>query len=141
MKRISSELLDRAHGYMGVWVQTENWDDLAVMLMEGDTELAAHHLVGAGAIDSKRCYLDAIEVEQAIELLAKRFRRLTQKQQSKRYDAVFKGCLIADCQDCNHVSFVHSGNEALYPEVKTACWSCKSTNIEVYRWGEKKKTG
>lgn len=146
MKRLTEKMIEAAHEYMQQWVQEENWDDLAVMLMEGDTEMAAHHMCGTGAINSKNIkkygaesYPEiAYECERTIETLSKRFRKLSRKAQSKRYDEVFKDCLIASCRDCNHVSFVHSGNEKLYPEVKEACWECDSVNILVYRWGEKR---
>lgn len=137
MKRITQDMYEQAHEYMQGWVQEEKWDDLAVMLMEGDTELAAHHLVESGGIDSKNCYEDAKELEQAIELMAKRFRKLGNRARGNRYDSVFKGCLVASCNECNAVSFVHSGNEDLYLEVKTNCFECQSTNIEVSRWGDK----
>jgi hypothetical protein len=132
--KITAALKDEAHEYMQRWVKEDEWCDLAVMLMEGATDLAAHHLVQCGAINSKNCYEDARDIEFAIEVLACRIKGLSKGKQNKRYDAVFEGCLVVSCNDCNHVSFVHSGNEKLYPEVEKQCWSCDSTNIETKRW-------
>lgn len=135
LKRINSDFANEAMEYMKRWDQSdEYWDDLSVMIMEGDDELAAYHLCTAGAINSRNCYPEFKQVEQAIELMAKRFGKLSHKQQRARYDGVFNGCLVCSCNECNHVSFVHSGNEELYPEVKEKCWSCKSSDIEVKRW-------
>lgn len=128
------DLIDKAHEYMKQWIDSENWCDLSVMLEhQGDTILAAYTLCNAGAIDSTRCVDEAKEIEKFIEKLARGFRKLPKKKQSKQYHETFKTCFIADCQDCNHVSFVDDGNEELYESLKTECWQCKSTNIETKR--------
>lgn len=140
MKRVklTEELINEAHNYMEQWVDSDQWSDLAVILNEGDTELAADHLVSAGAIDSKLCYEWAQKIEKVIERLAKDFRKLSYKKQQERYDSVFKNTFVASCHDCNHVSFVNDGNETIYPEVKEKCWECSSKNIETYYWNDKK---
>lgn len=140
MKRITSSQLENAHEYMKQWIDSESWSDLSVALEhEGDTLYAADLLVNAGAIGSENLKrsesmcADAYECERTIEELARRFRKGTQRQQLNHVKRTFKDCFISECHDCNHVSFVADQNEDLYPELKTECWECGSTNIETKR--------
>lgn len=135
--RINNELQDDVLEYLRRWINTETWDDLAVMIDRGDVELASKHMLNTGAIDPDYCDPENKKIETAIVVLGKRFSKLSHKAQMKRYDAVFKKCFIARCNECNHVSFLDCGNENLYPEVKTECWGCRSKDIETYYWGEK----
>lgn len=134
MKRITIAQVEKAHEYMEQWIDEEQWQELAVFLDEGDTELAADYLVSAGAIDSDNCYEHAKPIEQVIERLAKDFRKLSAKKQQKRIDAALQNTFVSSCNDCNHVSFVPDGNEELYPELKTQCWECGSKDVETYFW-------
>lgn len=138
--RVTNEMVEQAHEYMEQWIDHENWTDLNVALNhEGDTIYAAYLLVSAGAINSKSIkkfgaefYPDtAYECERIIEELARRFEKGTSGQQLKHVKRTFKNCFVASCNECNHVSFLADGNEQLYPETKTECWECQSTNIET----------
>lgn len=138
--RITNEMVEDAHEYMSQWIDQGNWTDINVALdHEGDTIYAAYLLVSAGAINSKsikqfgaEMYPEtAYECEKTIEELARRFKRGTNRQQLKHVKRTFKNCFVASCNDCNCVSFLADGNEELYPEVKTECWQCHSTNIET----------
>lgn len=136
--RITQDKLENAVEYMKNWIDSENWSDLNVCLNhQGDDLYAAELLVSSGAIDSKtqKQYgeLGNYENELVIETLAKQFRKMSRKKQSKHIENTFKTCFIASCEDCNHVSFVDDGNEDLYPELKTECWECKSKNIKTRR--------
>ena len=138
--KINDELLNKAHEYLDNWSQrNEDWTDLAMMLDEGDTEMAADHMLGTGAVDSTNQSLDPehAKIEAVIEQLGKAFRKLSRKTQLKRYDEVFKNCHLYSCDDCNHVSFVNNGNEKLYQKELKECWSCSSKNIEHKVWGDK----
>lgn len=137
---LSNEQIEMAHEYMLQWVDNENWTDLNVCLNHtGDTIYAAYLLVNSGAINSSAIrefgaenYKEtALESEIIIEELAKRFNRGSKKVQLKHINTNFKNCYIFTCKDCNHVSFVADGNETLYPELKTECWSCHSKNIKT----------
>lgn len=136
-KVIDSEMNEEAMEYMKQWINEEAWDDFKIMYDSGDHELFADALVNAGAIDSDYCYSQYTEIERYIEQLAERFRKLSLRTRNKRYDEAFEGTFVASCKDCNAVSFVHSGNEQLYPELKTECWECGSKNIETYCWTKK----
>lgn len=140
MKRLTSKRIDMAYEYMRQWVDQENWTDINVALEhEGDVIYAAYLLVSAGAINSANIkkygaetFEDtAYEAERVIETLAKGFRKSTIKQQNNHINRTFKNTFISSCNDCNNVSFLADGNEELYPELKTQCWSCKSCNIET----------
>ena len=117
--------------YMNQWINQETWDDFAVMSKSGDIELYADALCRSGAINSENCYDWAKSLEQDIESLAKNWRKLSRKTQLKRIDKCFSDSINIECDECNHVSFVHSGNEQLYPEVLTKCWECGSTKINI----------
>lgn len=138
--RITSEMFEDAHDYMKQhWTNDPDvWDDFTAIEVYGDTELLAHYLVQAGAINSKLCYEDAKPVEKIVEELARRFRKLSKKARDKRIDKAFENCFISSCNDCNAVQFLYDGNEQLYSEVKTECWECSSNNIETYYWKDKK---
>lgn len=136
MKNIQDEEIFE---YLSQWVQEDYWCDLAIMIEEGDLELAAESLLGSGAIDSKQDFLDpnCAVIEKEIEKLGRKFRKLSKKEQSKRYNAVFKGTHLFECEDCNHVSFVKYGNEELYKDELTECWSCGSKNVKHTKWSDK----
>ena len=123
--------------YMERWVNHDDFDDFAIMFNGGDVELFASALVSAGAICSSNCCPEAKQIEKRIEVLSKRFRRLSQKEIKKRYDAVFNGVFISHCQKCDHVYFLNDGNEEIYPELKTRCWECKGSNMKTSVWGKK----
>jgi len=129
MKFTEQDALD----YMEKWIDSDQWQDITIMYDYSETEMLAEYLVSAGAINSKLCYEHDKEIEQYIEKMAKKFKKLSNKKQQKYYNTLFKDTLIIDCQDCNHVSFINNGNEELYPEVKEHCWSCKSKNIKTQR--------
>lgn len=120
---------DEVSDYIAQWINQETWCDLRVALDSGDLEVASDMICNSGAIDSRNCFEHARETELKIEGIAKKFRKLPVKSQTKRYAKVFKETLIIDCADCNHHSFVADKNEELYPELKTQCWECGSKNI------------
>jgi predicted Zn-ribbon and HTH transcriptional regulator len=131
--------------YMSNWIDTEDWDDMQCMVNAAIVgcpdalEHMADHLIGTGAIDSRYCYEYARTLEQDVELLAKRFSKLSKKRRDLCFDRIFDEVLFISCEDCNHCSFVHDRNEELYPEVMKKCWSCESENIEVNRHAAKNK--
>lgn len=141
MKQLTLEQIEQAHEYMvDHWITGDaSWSDFAIADQAGDTEMLAHMLVSAGAINSNICYEWAKSVEQVVEHLAKNFRKLNQKERRERYNEAFKDCLIVQCEDCNRVSCVHSGNERIYPELLKQCWECKSENIQTQKGLEQKR--
>lgn len=145
-KRIKNEV-DDIIGYIDNWVNKEDWDALqcilnaAIVGCPDALEYAADYICNTGAIDSKSCYEYARTLEQDIELLAARYRKLSKKRKDLVYDRVFDEVLMVDCQDCNHVCFVHDGNETIYPEVRHNCWQCKSENLDIRRYKSKLDTG
>lgn len=147
MKRKLQNEIDDIIGYMDQWNDTDRWDALqcilnaAIVGCPDALEYAADYLMSTGSIDSRNCYEDSKTLEQDIELLAKMYRKLSKKRKDLVYDRIFDEVLTVECQDCNHVSFVHDGNEKLYPEVRHNCWMCKSENLDVRRFKSKLNTG
>lgn len=141
-KRIQNEA-DEILSYMSRWIREEDWDAMQCMANAASVGCPdamgymADYICGTGAIDSKHCYEDSKTIEQDIELLAKRFRKLSKKRRDLCYDRIFNGVLFVDCQVCNHVCFVHDGNEELYPEVTQKCWECKAEHLVVKRYKAK----
>jgi len=131
--------------YMSQWIKEDEWDDMqcmanaAIVGCPDALEHMADHLAGTGCIDSKSCYEYARTLEQDIELLAKRYRKLSKKRKDLVYDRIFDEVLFIDCKECNHVSFVHDGNEEIYPELRHKCWECKAEHIEIHRYKAKNK--
>lgn len=122
---------DEVMSYLKQWVKEDEWDDLNVIINEGDTDLAAYHVYSSGCINHKVCYPDCKQVEKRIQLLHDRFNKLSNKTKNARYAQVFKDAIIITCYDCDHHSFMTDGNETLYPEVLKECWDCQSKNIEI----------
>jgi GTP-binding protein EngB required for normal cell division len=129
VKPTESEVLD----YISRWVRDDGWCDLSIAVMNGETEIAAHMIVQTGCIHPDKCYDWAKPFEKEVVRYANKFNKLSRKTRSKMYNELFKDVFISSCDDCNHVSFVHSENEELYDELKTECWECKSKNIETRR--------
>lgn len=137
--KLTDEKIEQAMKYMEMWRHQEEWTDINAALDNGDDLYAAYLLCNSGAIDSNNIKKNgaeffketAHETELIIEELNRRYNKLSSKKQSKHVTELFKNCFISDCKKCNHVSFLDSGNEELYPEVKTVCWNCKSKNIET----------
>lgn len=146
MKNKLQNDVDDIISYIEQWNNTEDWDAMQCMLNAAVVgcpdalEHAADYIVGTGAINSETCYPHAKSLEQDVELLAKRYRKLSKKRKDLVYDRIFDGVLMVDCQDCNHVCFVHDGNEEIYPEVRHKCWSCKSENLNSRRYKSKLDT-
>lgn len=124
--------------YIAQWIDDENWDDLKVIIDACEMgcpkalEYAADHIVGTGAIDSAVCFESGKSLEKDIEALAKKFRKMPKKVRDNTYNEIFRGTVVIDCDECNHHSFVHSGNEKLYPELLKECWNCKSKDIGIH---------
>ena len=132
--------------YMEQWNNDEQWDAIqcmanaAIVGCPDALEYMANHLMGTGAINSENCYPHAKSFEQDIELLAKTYRKFSKKRKDLVYDRIFDGVLMVDCQECNHVSFVHDGNEKIYPDVTLKCWSCNEEHVLVKRYKSTKDT-
>ena len=145
MKNRLQNDVDEIIGYMSNWINQEDWDDMqcmanaAIVGCPDALEYMADHLMGTGAIDSRHCYEYARTLEQDVELLAKRFRKLSKKRKKLCFDRIFDEVLFISCNECNHCSFVHDGNETIYPEVMQKCWSCGDKDIVVERHKAKNK--
>lgn len=132
------EKIEEAHEYMKQWVREEGFDDLGIMYWAGDTELLAHSLVEAGAIDSQNCYPEFKDIEEFIESLSDKFRKLTQESKSKRIHEAFKNTVTIQCTHCHHVQFPDESNFKLYEdELRKACWECGSKKIDIQPWSKR----
>jgi hypothetical protein len=125
--------------YMSNWINQEDWCDMQCMANAASVGCPdalgymANHLIGTGAIDSTRCYENSKTLEQDVELLAKRFGKISKKRQKLAWNRIFDNVLFISCDKCNHCSFVADDNERLYPEVLKQCWSCKKSGVSVER--------
>lgn len=141
LKNTKEDILE----YMEYWIDDENWSDIQCMSIYAHLggphalEYMAHHLVTAGAINSEACHEKFKDLEKDIEFLTKKYEKLSVKTKDKVYDNVFDDVLFVMCQECNHVSFVHSGNEEVYPEVYRNCWSCDAEHLLIKRHKAGKK--
>lgn len=125
--------------YMSNWINEEEWDDMQCMANAASVgcpdalEHMANHLMNTGAIDSEMCYPEAKTLEQDVELLAKRFGKISKKRKDIVFNRIFDDVLFISCDKCNHCSFVADGNETLYPELLTECWSCHKPGVSYER--------
>lgn len=126
--------LEDVYKYLTQWRHDEDWTDFNIALDSGDILLMSHMMMETGAIDSTACYDWAVPCEIEVEKLAKEFRRLSKAKQSKAYDDAFEGCLIFDCDDCSHVSFLNNGNDKLYADALRVCWGCQGKNVTRTTW-------
>ena len=89
---------EMAYEYMKChWYHDEDWTDFNIIAdaIPVDVELMADYLVNnAGCIDSTQCYPESRDIEQHIEELAVKWRRLPAKEKDKRHMA-YKNNLIS----------------------------------------------
>ena len=125
--------------YMSNWINEEHWCDMQVMANAASVGCPdalgymADHLMGTGAIDSGACREESKSLEQDVELLAKRFGKITKKRKQLVYNRIFNNVLFISCDKCNHCSFVADDNERIYPEVLKKCWSCNKLGVKAER--------
>lgn len=123
--------------YIAQWIDTEDWDALEVIKQAADMgcpdalEYMTNYIVSTGCINSRTCYDWAKPYEKQVEQLNAKFKRFSKKRRDEVHKQIFKDCVTIDCQHCNHVSFVHSQNEKVYPELLKQCWDCKSEKINI----------
>lgn len=143
MKNDADDILN----YMSRWINEEKWDAMQCMANAASVgcpdalEHMADYLMSTGCIDSTQCYSDAKTLEQDVESLARKFRKISKKRQDLVYNRIFDGVLMISCEECNLVSFVHDGNEELYPELYKKCWECEAEHLLIHRYkvSDKKK--
>lgn len=121
--RDADEIDEIVFRYLEMWRDDEGFSDYNIMLREGDDEMAAAHLVNAGAIDPKNCVPTCAAIERRIVKMAKAFKALTPKQEKKRYNDVFKGSTVYACPHCNHHSFVND-DDLVDAEDMVECTDC-----------------
>ena len=134
--KMSQEFRKEIYDYIAQWKQEESWTDYNQIHMMADLvpdglEYACDYMVNSGAIEPEHSFNP--EIETAIVVLSERFKKYSKKRKNLIFERLFDGCFVASCNDCNHCSFLSDGNEDLYPETKTECWECKSTDIETDR--------
>jgi hypothetical protein len=128
---MSPEMLQDVELYLRQWIDPNGLCDLEVMLNDGDLEMAASELVGAGLLNLDQCHSSVEGIVLVALELASKFHDLTLAEQMQRYKKTFSGCFIAECQDCDHVSFLVGEFENAYPDFKVKCRACDSLKIKA----------
>jgi len=131
MTKIKPELIDdeKISDYLESWRDSEQWNSFNVLLDRGELQLACEYIRGTGAIDSSQCFEQYKEIEQQIEHQSDEYRKLSKTKQNIIFKRAFKDCSTFACNECNHVSFLISGNDKLYSKELETCWHCQSIDI------------
>lgn len=128
------EIDDFIFAYMKMWYDTERYTDFNAFYDAGHGDQCADWLVSAGAVQSDICYSHCKQIEKIIEMWARQFRKLTDKNRRKQVDAALKGFTVYACNDCNLVQFVDLESACQTDADFKKCWECSSENITSRKW-------